>query len=235
MLVYKPRRVTGGFLGKTYRSVAKTAKMFARSKAGKALGDATKRKVLEAGTKVVNKILSEESPMTAIKAGATTLANQLPEAAKKKFKRSILKTRKKTKLGGVALDKRRFKLKQKGVTLDKRRFKLRQRWPQKQGQILYKLNKRRGLKKLPILYRVNKGRGKTRTRNSGRKRRSVVKKRSRVKRKVKSRRRKVPRQKRRRLTRVTRKAKKRKAKRTKRLRVTRKRKSAKRIKSVFDL
>ena len=126
MLVYKPRRVTGGFLGKTYRSVAKTAKMFARSKAGKALGDATKRQVLETGAKVVNKILSGESPMTAIKEGASTLANQLPAAAKKKFKRSILKTNKKTKLGGV--------------TLDKTRFKLRQRWPQNKGQILYKLN-----------------------------------------------------------------------------------------------
>ena len=218
MLVYKPRRVTGGFLGKTYRSVAKTAKMFARSKAGKALGDATKRQVLETGAKVVNKILSGESPMTAIKEGASTLANQLPAAAKKKFKRSILKTNKKTKLGGV--------------TLDKTRFKLRQRWPRNKGQILYKLNKRRSLRKLPLLYRLNKTRGKTRTRKLGRKRRrSVVKKRFRVRRKVKRKRRKVKKRKPKR-----RKVKKRKPRTAKKkLRVTRKRRSTKRLKSVFDL
>ena len=216
MLVYKPRRVTGGFLGKTYRSVAKTAKMFARSKAGKALGDATKRQVLETGAKVVNKILSGESPMTAIKEGASTLANQLPAAAKKKFKRSILKTNKKTKLGGV--------------TLDKTRFKLRQRWPQNKGRILYKLNKPRSLRKLPLLYRLNKTRGKTRTRKLGRKRRrSVVRKRFRVRRKVKRKRRKVKKRKPKR-----RKVKKRKP-RVPKKKVTRKRRSAKRLKSVFDL
>ena len=120
MNVYRPRRITGGLLGKKYGGVIKTARMFARTKLAKHMGNSAKKKILAVGAEAVNKILSGDSPSNTIKEATTTLASQLPTVVKEKFKTSILgqlkrkapkrfSRIKKTKIGGAT----RYRLKQK--------------------------------------------------------------------------------------------------------------------------
>ena len=109
MNVYRPRRVTGGLLGKKYGGVIKTARMFARTKLAKHMGNSTKKKILAVGAEAVNKILSGDSPSSTIKEATTSLASQLPAVVKKKFKSSILgqlKRKASKRVGGIR--KRKF-------------------------------------------------------------------------------------------------------------------------------
>ena len=159
MHVYRRRRVTGG-LGKIYNGVVKNAKMFAKSELGSNVLNATKKKILEAGSSAINKMLDGAPPAATIKTAVASLGAQLPGVAKKSLKRAVLGNGKKP----IA------KRKKLG------------------GQMLYKLKQRRKssakLKKLQVLYKlrrlaVQRGPNFQRYRLSGKGRKNLAKARNR--------------------------------------------------------
>ena len=142
MNVYRPRKFAGGNIGRVFQSVAKTAKTFARTKLGKALGSAAKKQILQAGSQAVDKMLSGQPVAGSIKTAASALNTQLTPKAKKRFKRVVLGQQKpKRKLVG-------------GLTL----YRLRKRLPAKKKTSgpLYRLNNRH--KTLQPLYRLKDSR-----------------------------------------------------------------------------
>ena len=143
MRLYGPNHsIVGGHLGRVFGKVVNTAQKFAKSNLGRKIGAATKKQLLQAGSNVLNKVISgEQSVLPAIKTNVTSLRSQLTNSARKRVKNLILRSNKKPKrrkIGGLTLYKlsKRKKLSPRATT----RYKL-----NKGKQIkLYKLNKRRG-------------------------------------------------------------------------------------------
>ena len=143
MRLYGPNHsIVGGHLGRVFGKVVNTAQKFAKSNLGRKIGAATKKQLLQAGSNVLNKVISgEQSVLPAIKTNVTSLRSQLTNSARKRVKNLILRSNKKpkrNKLGGLTLYKlsKRNKSSSRATT----RYKL-----NKGKQIkLYKLNKRRG-------------------------------------------------------------------------------------------
>ena len=147
MRLYGPNHsIVGGHLGRVFGKVVNTAQKFAKSNLGRKIGAATKEQLMQAGSNVLNKVISgEQSMLPAIKTNVTSLRSQLKNSARKRVKNLILSSNKKPKrkLGGITLYKlsKRKKLSPRATI----RYKL-----NKGKQIkLYKLNKRRGGKKAP--------------------------------------------------------------------------------------
>ena len=145
-------------MGKKYGGVIKTARMFARTKLAKHMGNSAKKKILAVGAEAVNKILSGDSPSNTIKEATTTLASQLPTVVKEKFKTSILgqlkrkapkrfSRIKKTKIGGAT----RYRLKQKSKLSAKT----------KKLELLYRLNayRRKNPSGLKLRYKLKRQTG----------------------------------------------------------------------------
>ena len=141
MRLYSPKQssIVGGHLGR----VVNTARKFAKSNLGRKIGVETKKHVLQAGSNVLNKVLSgEQSMLPAIKTNVTNLRNQLNNSARKRVKNLVLGPNKKIKrkLGGLTLYKLNKRKKSPGKEVT--RYKL------NKGKLikLYKLNKRGGKK-----------------------------------------------------------------------------------------
>ena len=125
MKIFRPRKIPGGHLGRTYTSVINAARKFANSDSGRVLKTGAKKAVLQAGSDVLNDFLSGKSGAERIKGGLRSLKRQLTKGARKRLKKSVLGRRK--KLGGLLLYQLR---------------KRRRRAKQKKDQLLYKISKR---------------------------------------------------------------------------------------------
>ena len=97
------QRFSGGTLGNLYHSVVKGAKTFLNSSTGQKLKSSIKRKVLDAGSSVLNDALAGVSPLKALKKGARKLKKKTSKSALKAFKSSVLGKGKGKQLGGLML------------------------------------------------------------------------------------------------------------------------------------
>ena len=237
MKLYRPRpRFTGGHIGKVYHGVIKTARRIANSKVGKELAQATKKKILEVGSDAVKSIIAGKDPGESIKTAGTALAQQLPPIVKQKFKRSVLKSSKKTrklkKLGGAGRGK------------DNILYKL----PKKRPTTRYRVNPK-AKKGNTVRYRINPAKRSGKKKNA-KKKKAPPKRRSRRKRRVVKKQRQRKQKSRKKPKKKTKKKKKRKTKkprgkRTKRRTTPRQkrpvkarrltRRAPKRVRTVFDL
>ena len=83
--------------------------MFAKSELGSDVVNSTKKKILEAGSNAINKMLDGAPPGATMKTAVTALGAELPGVAKNSLKRAVLgngkKSNKRKKLGGQMLYK----------------------------------------------------------------------------------------------------------------------------------
>ena len=156
-------RFTGGSLGTLYHTVVTGAKNFLGSPTGQKLKAGIKRKVLEAGSSIINDSLSGTPPIKALKRASKTLKKKIKKTDIRKVKRSILGRKK----GGLLFGKVNRKKKKKSVGKKKssKGQKKRKKNPKKKG----KGKKRGSQKKKKSSKGKKKGKRKKKTSNARKK------------------------------------------------------------------
>ena len=108
--VYSPvvqnrHKFLGGTLGGIYRKVMNHARNFARSSTGQKLKRGIKRKILEAGSEVVERVLSGEPPLRSLQNVSKRMKKTVPRRQLKKIKSTVFPNNrsKVIKKGGLVL------------------------------------------------------------------------------------------------------------------------------------
>ena len=168
--IYSPvaqnrHKFLGGTLGGVYRKVLRSAQKFAQSAQGRKLKTGIKRKILQAGSEIVQRVLSGEQPIDTLHNVSKRLKKSVPKSRLNSFKKKIFRTKTVKKKGGLVL----YRLK-KNKNKNKNKNKSKNK-----NQVLYRLKKKKTRRRKQSKKKKNKQTSKVSRRRRQRRRSSVGK------------------------------------------------------------
>ena len=172
--IYSPvaqnrHKFLGGTLGGVYRKVLRSAQKFAHSAQGRKLKTGIKRKILQAGSEIVQRVLSGEQPIDSLHNVSKRLKKTVPKSRLNSFKKKIFRTKTVKKKGGLVL----YRLK-KNKNKNKNKNKSKNKSKNK-NQVLYRLKKKKTRRRKQSKKKKNKQTSKVSRRRRQRRRSSVGK------------------------------------------------------------